>query len=182
MRWHGTRSSLLHNFTYIVLQCGAMHTNLPRVIKHRALIAGPITSAPRPLGHSQICPRFPRKPVSQHFRSILSFPSEQCIVLDFPRPRSGRGVSWCGGMRAARGADGTSAAMYRPARPESEASACRARRTGLQSTGASCAVDFTSTDWETGFLGNQVGKPIEQGNQFPRKPGWETYRAGKPVS
>ena len=174
-----------------------MHTNLPRVIKHRALVAGPITSAPRPLGHSQICPRFPRKPVSQHyrsvlsfpgnqfsqhFRSVLSFPSEQCLVLDFPRPRSGRGVSWCGGMRAARGADGTPAAMYRPARPESEASACRARRTGLQSTGAPSAADFSnssscackpvSSHAQAGLIANPSSRPnadsIDRGHEWTR--------------
>ena len=61
---------------------------------------------------------------------------QQFLVLDFPRPRSERGVSWCGGMRAAQGTDGTSAATYRPFRPESEALGRRACQTvpqpGLQ--------------------------------------------------
>ena len=30
--WHSATGSSLHNYTYI--QCGAMHTHLPRVIKH----------------------------------------------------------------------------------------------------------------------------------------------------
>ena len=107
---------------------------------------------------------------------------QQFLVLDFPRPRSERGVSWCGGMRAAQGTDGTSAATYRPFRPESEASACRARRTGLQSTGAPSAADFSnssscackpvSSHAQAGLIANPSSRPnadsIDRGHEWTR--------------
>jgi hypothetical protein len=110
--------------------------------------------------------------------------AQQFLVLDFPRTRSGRGVSGCGGVRAAQGADGTSAATYRPFRPESEASACRARRTGLQSTGAPSAADFSNSSScackpvssrshaQAGLIANPSSRPnadsIDRGHEWTR--------------
>ena len=75
----------------------------------------------------EICSRFPRKPVSQHYSDLFSVSQE----TSFPNTIDLFSVT----------------RMYfpRPVRPESEASACRARRNGLQSTGASCAADFSNS-------------------------------------
>ena len=67
---------------------------------------------------------------------------QQFLVLVFPRARSGRGVSCCGGVRPAWGACRTSAATCGPVRPESEALRRRAQHTGPQSTGVFCPCRF----------------------------------------
>ena len=70
---------------------------------------------------------------------------QHIMAADFPRPRSGRGVSCYGGKRPAWGACRTSAATCGPVRPESEALRRRARQTVPQSTGASRAADLSNS-------------------------------------
>ena len=86
---------------------------------------------------SEALRRRARQTVPQSTEVFCPCRSQQFLVLGFPRPRSGRGVSCCGGVRAPRGACRTSAATCGPVRPESEALRRRAQHTGPQSTGAS---------------------------------------------
>ena len=77
----------------------------------------------------------------QRTSSAQAVPSNiaRCCIMrrhqHFCSLRMGRGATRCGGMRPARGADDTSAATYRPVRPESEASACRAQHAGRNRPG-----------------------------------------------